>query len=267
METIRVRDEGPVRHVTLDRPDKRNAMSLAMVTELEAVLSALTADGVRVVVLRGAGGHFSAGGDVSDMATAAAKPVDGVDPIAVMNRRFGTLLQRVDRLPQAVVAVCEGAVMGGGLGLACIADVTIAVDGARFRLPETSLGIPPAQIAPYLVQRLGYSQARRLAVTGETLSAAEAHRLHLAHHHVQPNALDATLARVLTAIGRCEPGALATTKALVAEVGSRDLSDTLDRAAAGFAEHARRPQAQQGFAAFLQRTAPPWAFGAGPEDA
>lgn len=260
MQTLRVRDVGPIRHLTLDRPDKRNAMSLRMVDEIESVVDGLDGDGVRVLVLRGAGGHFCAGGDVSDMARASAEPVVDRDPIAVMNRRFGALLERLDQLPQAVVAVCEGAVMGGGIGLACIADVTLAVEGARFRLPETSLGIPPAQIAPYLVQRLGLSQARRLAVTGETLGAAEAHRLHLAHHHVQPADLDSTLTRILSAIGRCEPSALAATKAIVHGVGARELGPALDAAAEVFASHARAPQAQQGFAAFLQRKAPPWAF-------
>jgi len=260
-ETLRLHADGPVLHVTLNRPDKRNAMSLAMVDELMAVFAHVARGDVRIVVLRGAGGHFCSGGDVQDMARASAAQVDaaeGSDPIAVMNRRFGTLLEHVDASPAAVVAVCEGAVMGGGFGLACVADVTVAVEGARFRLPETSLGLPPAQIAPYVVQRLGLSQGRRLAVTGETLDAAEAHRLHLAHRHVQPDAVDAAVTELVHRIGRCEPGALAATKALVRRVGGRDLSQALDDAAAEFATFARSDTARAGFGAFLQRTHAPW---------
>lgn len=255
--------DGSALTVRLDRPDKRNAMSLEMVGELEAVFAQVGSHPqVRAVVLCGSEGHFCAGGDVSDMARAAAQPVEGDDPIAVMNRRFGAMLQQVEASRAAVIAVCEGAVMGGGLGLACVADVCIAVQGARFRLPETSLGLPPAQIAPYLVRRLGLSQARRLAVTGETLDARSAGALGLAHHVADGSeAAGVLLDQVLSAILRCEPGALAATKALVLQAQGADLSEVLDHAALSFAGFARSDTARAGFAAFLQRKPPPWAEG------
>ena len=95
------------------------------------------------------------------------------------------MLQTFDRCPAAVIAVCEGGVMGGGFGLACVADVTLAAGGARFRLPETRLGGSPAQIAPFVVRRVGLSHARRLAVTGATVSAEEAVAISLAHRRVE----------------------------------------------------------------------------------
>src|SRR4029079_5328179 len=127
---------------------------------------------VRVMVLRGTGGHFCAGGDIKDMAKARMSTLKAgePDPVGAVKRAFGRAITKVDRAPQAVVAVLEGAVLGGGFGLACVADVAIAHAGANFGLPETSLGLPPAQIAPFLVRRLGLSQARRLAVTGARLS-------------------------------------------------------------------------------------------------
>ena len=258
MSLVRVdRDEG-LWHLTLDRVERRNAMSLAMLDEIEEAFAQAEEAEARVVVIRGAGGHFCSGGDIADMQAAAASRVDvGTDPIATMNRRFGTMLQLVDEAPFATVSVCEGAVMGGGFGLACVTDVTLAGSTARFRLPETSLGISPAQIAPFVVQRLGLSQARRLAVTGETLSADDALALGLAHQ--APADLDAALAALLTQMLRCEPGAVRATKQLVREVGSHDLSADLDRAAGDFARLARRPEAQAGMMAFLQREAPPWA--------
>lgn len=260
-ETLALRRDGGWLHVTLNRPARRNAMSSQMVEELMAVFAEVEADlSVRAVVLRGAGGHFCAGGDVADMGAAVqAPPAEGPDPLAVMNRSFGHALAQVDACRAAVIAVCEGAVMGGGFGLACVADVTIAVEGARFRLPETSLGITPAQIAPFIVLRLGLSQARRLAVTGETLSAGEATRLGLAHLHCEDAAAaDAQLAKVLGKIRRCEPGANAATKALVRRVGARELSDVLDAAALEFAALARRDEARAGMMAFMSRTAAPW---------
>ena len=259
---IVVHDRGPWRFITLSRPEKRNAMTLAMV---EALLDAVTEVGedhtVRAIVLRGAQGHFCAGGDIADMQQAAVAGVDadGVDAIARLNRRFGTLLEAVDHCPAAVIAVCEGAVMGGGFGLAAVADVTLSVEGARFRLPEVTLGITPAQIAPFLVRRLGLAQARRLAVTAATLDAAGAVAVGLAHEVVAPDAVDSRVEGILSQVGRCEPGALAATKALMLRAAAGESrSVLLDDAAAGFAVLARGERAQAGMLARLTRSSPPW---------
>lgn len=262
-EHLLLRRDGWRLHVTLNRPDVRNAMSFAMVHEIVAVFDAI-ADrrDVRAVVLRGAGGHFCAGGDIKDMAGARnQKPGDdGIDPMAKANRSFGTMLQRIEASPQAVIAVCEGAVMGGGFGLACVSDVAIAVQGAKFRLPETGLGITPAQIAPFIVRRIGLTQARRLAVTGGKLSAGQAVALGLAHEVVQDESqLDERLEAVLSEVGRCAPNAVALTKKLVLAVGQKPLDEVLDDAAADFAVAARGPEAMEGMAAFLQKKTPSWA--------
>lgn len=260
MDTLLAERAGPVLTVTLHRPERRNAMNTRMLEELGAVLDDVRVGHTRVLVLRGSGGHFCAGGDIQDMATAAAAPVaDGVDPIATFNRRFGALIERVDALPCAVVALCEGGVMGGGFGLACVADVVVAVDGARFRLPETSLGISPAQIAPFVVRRIGHSHARRLAVTGETLDSEDALRLQLAHVAApDPIAAEAVLGRTVQRILRNEPHAVAETKRLMLATSATQLDAVLDDAARGFSVLARSERAQAGFTAFLTRQPAPW---------
>ncbi len=260
IETLSIRLEGWCLHVTLNRPEVRNAMSARMVRELVATMEAISGDeSVRAVVLRGAGGHFCAGGDIKDMAIARqAEPgPDGKDPVEALNRGFGSMLTAIEALPQPVIAVCEGAVMGGGFGLACVADVTIAGATARFRLPETGLGITPAQIAPFIVRRMGLTHARRLGVTGSTIGADEAVRLGLAH--VATDDVDEALSDVLTRIGRCAPGAVAATKKLMLRVGTAPLSDLLDEAAVDFAVRARSDEAAAGITAFLSKTSPPWA--------
>jgi isohexenylglutaconyl-CoA hydratase len=212
---------------------------------------------VRAVVLRGAGGHFCAGGDITDMVAARSDPAP--DGIATFNRMFGALLQAVEACPAAVIAVCEGAVMGGGFGLACAADITLAVEGARFRLPETGLGISPAQIAPFLVRRLGLSQARRLAVTGRTADASEAVRLGLAHARVEGvAAVDGWLEATLRDVLRCEPHAVAETKRVMLQAVHGDLDTVLWDAARGFQQLVEGPHAEQGFTAFLSRQPAPW---------
>ena len=261
LTTLGLRADGGVLHVTLNRPAVRNAMSLRMVDELRDVLAAAEAAGdVRAIVLRGAGGHFCAGADLRDMAEARQRELAGDgDAIAVVNARFGALCGAVARTGLATIAVLEGAVMGGGLGLACVVDVALAGHGAQLRLPETALGVVPAQIAAFLVQRVGASQARRLAVTGGRLSAAQALAIGLVHEvHEDGAALDAALASTLAQVLRCAPGAIAVTKALMARALHTPAADLVDDAARLFAKAARGPEGIEGRAAFLQKRSPSW---------
>jgi isohexenylglutaconyl-CoA hydratase len=260
--TLAVALHGGVLHVTLSRPAQRNAMSLQMVDELRAVLAEAEAGGqVRAIVLRGAGGHFCAGADLQDMAAARQQEMAGdVHAIAAANARFGALCGAFARTGLATIAVLEGTVMGGGLGLACVVDVALAGQGARLRLPETSLGVVPAQVAPFLVERVGGSQARRLAVTGGQLSAAQALAIGLVHEvHADGDALDAALAATLAQTLRGAPGTIAATKALMARALHVPAAHLVDEAAHVFAQAARGAEGIEGMAAFLQKRAPAWA--------
>jgi isohexenylglutaconyl-CoA hydratase len=261
-ETLAVQVDGGVLHVTLNRPAARNAMSLRMVDELRDVLARAEAAGdVRAIVLRGAGGHFCAGADLQDMAAARQRELSGdSDAIVAANARFGALCGAFARTGLATVAVLEGTVMGGGLGLACVVDVALAGQGAQLRLPETSLGVVPAQIAAFLVERVGVSQARRLAVTGGRLSAVQALAIGLVHEvHDDGPALDAALAVTLAQTLRCAPAAIAATKALMARARHMPAVDLVDDAARVFAQAARGPEGAEGMAAFLQKRSPSWA--------
>jgi isohexenylglutaconyl-CoA hydratase len=256
------RAAGRLLHLTLNRPGARNAMSMAMVGELLAALQQAERDGdVRAIVLRGAGGHFCAGADLKDMAAArmAANDEAALSAIAAVNARFGELCAAFAATGIATIAVVEGTVMGGGFGLACVADVVLAGESARFRLPETSLGVVPAQIAPWLVERLGCSEARRLAVTGGQLDAQQALALRLVHEVHPIEALDAALQRVLGDVLRCAPGAVAASKALIARARLEPPARLVGEAAAIFARAAVGPEGAEGTAAFLQKRSPAWA--------
>ncbi len=258
--SIQTRTDGGILHITLNRPEARNAMSRAMVDALRAALSEAEADdsGVRVIVLRGAGGHFCAGGDIKDMAGARGAATPEKDAVAELNAQFGHLARAYARTPIPVVAVVEGAVMGGGFGLACVADVVLASTTADFRLPETSLGLVPAQIAPFLIERLGYSEAKRLAVTGARLSADAALRIGLVHEVVEPSAVQAALGKTLGDILRCAPHATATTKRLLHRLCEGVTEAQIEHAAAVFAASTRAPEAAEGMGAFLAKRAPGW---------
>ncbi|HTN33225.1 MAG TPA: enoyl-CoA hydratase-related protein [Marinobacter sp.] len=262
-ETLLLETQGPVLHITINRPDARNAMSLQMVAELSAVFSQIETDPIiRAVVIRGAGGHFCAGGDIKDMAGARSqKAADGkADPFYQLNRAFGHMLQQVNESSKVVVAVTEGAVMGGGFGLACISDVGIAGPTAKFGMPETSLGIIPAQIAPFVVERIGLTQARRLALLGLRIDAAEACALGIVHQVAASNEeLTDMLAKVLDRIRHCAPNATAETKALLHRVGHEPMSGLLDSAAEKFAAAVRGSEGTEGTMAFMQKRSPAWA--------
>lgn len=263
MPVLLARREGAVLHLTINRPEARNAMNARLLEELIAAFEAVAAcSEVRAVVLRGSGGNFCAGGDVKDFARIRRQEAPpGTDPVAAFNRRFGTLLELANGVPQAVIVAAEGAVLGGGFGLACVADVTIARNDASFGMPETSLGVVPAQIAPFVVQRIGLSQARRLGVCGGRFDGAEACRLGLAHYVENSEAaLDARVTEVLAQVMRCAPGANAVTKQIMLAVGSEPLGQVLDRAATLFSAALCGPEAAEGTQAFMEKRLPQWAL-------
>src|ERR1700730_1256296 len=154
---IRLEAKGPVLHLWLNRPEVKNAMSAQMVREIAATFTAIAGDrAVRVVVLRGADGTFCAGGDIKTMSAAGEGPPPGVaDEVRESNRRFGAMLASVNAAPQAVIAAVEGNAIGGGFGLACVADITIARADATFAMTEVTLGIVPAASSPFVGPRIG----------------------------------------------------------------------------------------------------------------
>ncbi|MGB6541224.1 MAG: enoyl-CoA hydratase/isomerase family protein, partial [Xanthobacteraceae bacterium] len=173
---IRLDLRGPVLHLWLDRPEVRNALSQQMLTEILATFATIADDrAVRVAVLRGTGGTFCAGADIKNLSTVPAAPPPGAtDEVKENNRRFGTMMETVNAAPQAVIAAVEGFAMGGGFGLACVADITIATADAVFAMSEVKIGVVPAAISPFVVKRIGLTAARRFGVSGARLSGTEA---------------------------------------------------------------------------------------------
>lgn len=249
--------------ITLNRPRKRNAMNGALVREVMAVFDAIENDrSVRAVVLRGAEGNFCSGGDISDMHSVTddqGQPVSAEKAAWQFNRIFGEMITRVNRAPQVVITLLEGAVLGGGFGLACISDVAIADVGAKFAMPETGLGIVPAQIAPFVVLRVGLTQARRLALCGERINGEQAQAMGMVHYVTDSaEAMQAQLDAVLGSIRRCAPQANADTKALMLQVGNMEHEALLDHAADLFASALASEEGQEGTAAFLEKRKPFW---------
>lgn len=259
-QTLVLALDNGVLHITLNRPESRNAMSLQMVQELQGSLEWAASNAIRAVVLRGAGGHFCAGGDVRDMMTIRQQAAENPQAYQNFNRTFGHLLTQVNTAPFLVITVLEGGVLGGGFGLACVSDVALAHADAQFGMPETRLGIIPAQIAPFIVQRLGLTQARRLALLGMRINGKTAQEVGLVHEvYADQEQLNAAVNRVLTDLRQCAPDATRVTKALLHQVGQQPLASLLDDAADAFARAIQSAEGMEGGLAFIQKRPASWA--------
>lgn len=256
MQTLVIEDRHPVLRVTLSRPKQANAMSRQMVDELMSMMEKAEREHYRVLVLSGAAGNFCAGGDIRDMLANASDHAG----IKAFNREFGRMIARANALPLVVITALQGAVLGGGLGLACISDLAIADNSCNFGMPETGLGITPAQIAPFVVQRIGLTQARRIALLGHRFDSQEALQLGVIHQKVDTHSnLDAAVAAAITAALRCAPKANAMTKSLLLRAGHERIDTLLDDAAHGFADAVCSDEGSEGAKAFVEKRAPAWA--------
>lgn len=252
--TLEIR--GAVALLTLNRPDVHNAMSNAMVEEVIARLDALRDNrAVRVLVIGAAGKTFCAGGDIKDLQ--AERDATPEQRAAVM-ARFDHMLRLVGQSPQVTIARIQGAAMGGGFGLVCVSDIAIASDAASFGLPEVRMGLSPALISPYVIDRIGVSQARRLMLTGGRLTAADAYRVGVVHEVCPPEELDARVKATVNQVLECAPHALIETKALIAHVTSRSLDESLPYRTELIARLRASNEGQAGMLAALQKQKPPW---------
>ncbi|RZG70344.1 enoyl-CoA hydratase/isomerase family protein [Acinetobacter wuhouensis] len=261
-DSIQLEQDGSILTLWLNRPESRNAMSLNMVKAIQQVFKAIENDlSIRAVILRGQGGHFCAGGDIKDMAQlrGEATTAGSNQPYVDFNRQFGHMIQQVDQASQTVVAILEGAVLGGGFGLACVSDIAISLADAKFGLPETGLGVIPAQIAPFVVKRIGLTQARRLALLGTRFDGQTALKVGVVHEVVENQQdLDALLSETIQQIKRTAPQASRVTKALLHRTLNEPLNSLLDDAAQQFANAVGGDEGMEGTMAFIQKRNPNW---------
>jgi methylglutaconyl-CoA hydratase len=249
---VRLDRNGLVATITLDRPEVRNALDRELMIELTQMVSALSYDGTRVIVLAGAGKAFCAGADVEWMRRARdLDHDDNVADAAVARNLFET----VDACPRAVIAQVHGAALGGGAGLVACADFAVATADARFGFTEARLGLIPATVSPYVLRKIGPGHARALFTTGERFDAAHALAIGLVHRVCAPDELEHAVADSILAYLACGPDAIAASKQLVRDAtGAMTLPDLAERLAVTRAGN----EAREGLDAFLGKRPPAW---------
>ncbi|MGO1500690.1 MAG: enoyl-CoA hydratase/isomerase family protein [Marinobacter sp.] len=247
-------------NMTLNRPERRNAINNEMGVEFNSVVEWLHDNPeIRLVVLRGAGGHFCAGGDIKERRSLADNDVGtDEDPIMARNMRAGMGFLRFAHLPQTTIAMVEGSAFGGGMGYACLADITIVVRSARMGMPETALGVAPAQIAPHVVKRVGLTRARQLALTGERFDGQKALEYGVAQYLCDDDEVEATLESVVAQVLKGAPQASAVTKEIMRNVGTLSDEEMVRFSAERFAELNRGDEGREGQAAFAEKRPPAW---------
>ena len=265
-DKLQLAQNGSVLQLTLNDPASGNALSEDLAADLMRVLAALkNNEEVAAVVVRGAGKVFCAGGNLKGFSELYHNESSDTEilkkEIATGNWEAGReLFNGFNRLPQTVIMVVQGAAMGGGVGLACCNDVMITSSDCKFSTTETSLGLIPAQIASFVIQRVGLTQARRLMLTGVRFKGAEALQLGVAHFcEDDAQGMEARLEQVLASVRRCGPKANRMTKELLFHYMDEGLEPTLEYAANQFAECMLGEEAKEGVTAFIEKRAPSWA--------
>ncbi|MCE8539513.1 enoyl-CoA hydratase/isomerase family protein [Ruegeria pomeroyi] len=259
-ETIELIRDGHWMTIRLNRPERRNAMTRQMTSELTDALFALRDDrAVRGITLRGNGGWFCAGGDLAEFRTDfQSGPPDRAD-IEAASRAAGTLFHLLNTMPQVTLALVEGGAMAGGLGLMCACDISVATEDATFALTETTLGLPPAQIAPFVRSRVGLAKARQMMLTAPRFTGTEAGRLGLVSTVVTDHdGLEAEEARLRAALRLCAPSAVAVTKKILLD-RVEDNDTTILSAASAFAGCILSDEGREGVASFFEKRRPSWA--------
>lgn len=247
---------GPAAVITLDRPDKRNALSRALIQELTAAfLRARDDRAVRAVVLAGRGPVFCAGMDLAELQESIETPAES-SPVWTDALALAKLYDLIYTLPKPTVAAVAGAAVAGGAGLVTVCDLAVASTDARFGYPEVRRGLVAAMVMPHLLRHVGERMARYLLLTGELIDASTALAAGLVNDvasrdDVLPRAL--VLTKSLAAGG---PAALAKTKDLLHRFSRQALS--VEEAAKGSAEPRLTDECQQGLRAFFAKQDPPW---------
>lgn len=249
-------DERGVATLTLNRPEKHNALNPALIAALTECAHDLDARAdVRAVILTGRGDSFCAGGDLRWMQ--AMRDADRRTRIAD-SATLATLFNRLDQLSKPLIGRINGPAYGGGTGLIAVCDIAIATDSTRFALTEVKLGMAPANIAPFVVQKMGRRNARRCFLNAKPLSAAQAQDFNLIDEVVPAASLDLAIDAEIQSILRAGPAAIAATKALIDRVSAHERQAIAQYTAELLADLWETEEAQEGIAAFFERRPPHW---------
>lgn len=254
-KTILVTDTGSIRTVTLNRPERRNAMTPEMQAELLAALEDTAANNCRVLVLTGAGDAFCSG---LDLAALDSSHNQSLIEHRADAERIARLFLALFELPIPTIAAVHGPAIAGGAGLATICDFTVATPDAKFGFTEVRIGFVPAVVSAFLALQIGHKRSMDLLLTGRIFDAEEAHRLGLVNEIVSHDRLGDRVKELAGTLLANSPQALSATKRLIAAQNKEWLSAAIVDAIEASAEARMTSDFREGIAAFLEKRRPAW---------
>ncbi len=254
-KTVLLAEDAGVATLTLNRPDKRNAVSFELVDELMRALDEVAGSTAQVLIVTGAGKAFCAGLDLENLKALVGKTHDeNVKDSAAMARLF----RRIYEFPLPTIAAVNGAAIAGGTGIATMCDFTLAVPEAKFGYTEVRIGFVPAIVSSFLVMQVGHKIARDLLMAGRLFDAAEAHRYGLVNEVVAPEELMPRAKALAAQIMENSPSSVRATKRLI----NGFIREQLDRQIADAVEENARIRTtadfREGIASFLEKRKPKW---------
>jgi methylglutaconyl-CoA hydratase len=253
--TILVTEDQSILTITLNRPERRNAMTPEMQTELIAAMDEAAVSDCRVVVLRGAGDAFCSGLDLTALQGMHDKPEAELNADV---ERIARLFRTLYELPRPTIAAVHGAAIAGGTGLATICDFTLAVPSAKFGYTEARIGFVPAIVSAYLALQIGDKRARDLLLTGRLFDANEAHHLGLVNEVLEPDQLAERVRILAQSLAQNSPESLAATKRLMAAQNKPWLDAAIAEAMEANSRARETTDFREGIAAFLEKRKPRW---------
>lgn len=244
-----------VAHLTLNRPDKRNALSFQLLDELKQALDEVEQSQAQVLILTGAGKAFCAGMDLEELKALTGK--SHAENVAD-SRKMAQIFRRLYEFPKPTIAAVNGAAIAGGTGLATMCDFTLAVPEAKFGYTEVRIGFVPAIVSSILVWQVGHKIARDLLLTGRIFDSAEAHRLGLVNEMVGPDQLIKRASELASQLMENSPTSLRLTKKLINGFISAQLDTQIEQAIEQNAGIRQTADFREGVASFLEKRKPRW---------
>jgi len=246
---------GHVATITLNRPEKRNAISADMIAELQTALDEIEKSHVRVAILTGAGKAFCSGMDLEMLAAMAQQsPSENQED----SRRMAKLFRRIWSFPRPLIAAVNGPALAGGCGIAMLCDFTLAVPEAKFGYTEVKIGFLPAIVSVFLMRQIGEKRARDLLLTGRIIEAAEAKEMGLINEIVPAEKLLARSNELAEVLISSSPASLSRAKRLLTSAAAATVDADLERAVMENARIRCTPDFKEGLASFLEKRKPVW---------
>ena len=244
--------------ILFNQPEKRNALTEELTSDIKNVLGSIKEDmSIRGVSMRGEGGVFCAGGDLKSFKSGFQGGEQALEDVYNASAMTGEFFDMINSFPKPVIMLAEGAAMAGGLGLLCTGDIVVVTKDCKFALTETTLGIPPAQIAPFVADRIGLSKARRIMLTAARFSGKEAYEMGLADFLADDaNDLNNIENEIKKGVLKCAPNANAVTKEIVLATRHLSRKAMIKFAAKGFSEQMLSEEGMEGIASFIEKRKP-----------